>query len=210
MRFIQVILALQLVTSSLEGQDVDSISLGILEDAVNQYSKGDTIFYADGITNNVFKMFKDSLTHSYLRGVDFLSSKREIVKIQLSKEDQGKLRSGISKMTKFVWPDQLFKNSIRIPKDSIFAFNRKRWKLAYNKFYDTSNGLNNRGNFSVLAMKMATVYQFMPPVFLRQGTIAVFYYLRFCSGVCGNDELAVYKLEKGKYKRWLLIYGGAF
>jgi hypothetical protein len=67
MKVIQVILALQLITSSLVGQKIDSTSLKFLESVVNQYSKDDTIFYADGITNNVFDMFKDSLTHSYLR-----------------------------------------------------------------------------------------------------------------------------------------------
>lgn len=56
----------------------------------------------------------------------------------------------------------------------------------------------------------ANTFQFSPIIYLREKSIFLFYFIRLCGSLCGVYELYFYRLENGKYKKWLLLSGGAF
>ena len=95
----------------------------------------------------------------------------------------------------FVWMDNLFKNSQRIPKDSagayLKAFERK------NHPYDSKNGYQ--------------FWHFSKPVYLRDNTICLVSFVYMCGGLCGEDEVAFYKKnENGRWERFVVLRAGVF
>ena len=49
-------------------------------------------------------------------------------------------------------------------------------------------------------------YNIIPPLFFKNGEYCLFYYDYGCGGLCGYGELAIYKKETNKWKRWKSIY----
>ena len=87
----------------------------------------------------------------------------------------------ISQLEKFVWKDSLFKNSNRIKEDSASSHFRKNNNL---------------------------VYIFSKPLYIRDNSIALTSFVVMCGNNCGQNEVAFYKKEKGKWIKWVVISQG--
>ena len=129
--------------------------------------------------------------------------------VRLSKKEKKYLDSSLNELYSNFWQDTLFKNSKRIPVDSMGARIEKQNREFYkNKISDTTqagsiNSIRNQ-------VENANTFQFSPLVYFRSKSIFIFFFVRLCGGTCGVDELSFYKLENGVYKKWFLISGGAF
>lgn len=62
---------------------------------------------------------------------------------------------------------------------------------------------NNQTNESINSEK---TYTLSKPIFLRNGSVCLFYYSYFCGPLCGQGNLSLYKKEKGKWVRWISLY----
>lgn len=56
----------------------------------------------------------------------------------------------------------------------------------------------------------ANTFQFSPPIYFRNNSIFIFYFIRLCGSLCGVEELSFYRLENGNYKKWFVLTGGVF
>ena len=50
-----------------------------------------------------------------------------------------------------------------------------------------------------------TLYNIVPPIFLRNKTICIFNYSYTCGNLCGSGEMAVYKKKNDVWEMWMGI-----
>lgn len=93
-----------------------------------------------------------------------------------------------------IWPDNLFQDSKGFYTDTLsynFRYNGHNHELFYRK--DTL-GLN---------YKSILYYEFCDPIFLRNNTICLFYFIYF--GYSTTGDFSIYKLTNGKWSKWYSI-----
>jgi hypothetical protein len=90
-----------------------------------------------------------------------------------------------------------------IPADSMWSFISKQIRLAFKEKPAESHA-------SLHWMSYSTVFQFSKPIFLKNRSIVIFYFLRVCSANCGVEDFSVYRWQNGEYRHWLTIAGGTF
>jgi len=112
-------------------------------------------------------------------------------KFVLTTNEKKYVRAELNKMRKYVWRDSLFQNSILIKKDSInYAFGK-------------SNSANMDGWDYFKRHFGQGYYDFSKPIFIRNGTMCIFYRGENCGWLCGEGFVGVY-VKKGK--KWILKY----
>lgn len=181
----------------------------ILFELIQNEYKNDQIVYTDKLEVNSIYKIGFHLNRDTIVGYE---PNGNIVRLPLSEIDKDILRSKLKKLKKFFWEANLFENSTMIRVDSTWAFIAQRNK----EVRDIYLSAVNRNDTAItkqsvnLRVKHCSILQFAPLIFLQDREICIFYLLRLCGPDCGVEELAIYKLDQGRYQKWLTIAGGAF
>ena len=175
---------------------LDSANKSFVYTILRREPGSDSIRYTDQIKAVTDFSFTENFKNSSIIGYDF--SKKSKVNIKLSKKENAQLRKELRNFYGVRWRDSLFTNSRMIPADSMWSTISKGIRFAF--------AVNPNADY----MSYSTVFQFSKPIFLRNRSIAIFYFLRLCSSQCGVEDFSVYKLDNGEYKRWLILSGRAF
>jgi hypothetical protein len=137
------------------------------------------------------------------------SSPEKCDTLLLSIKEKKCLVSTINKLKSYYWKDSLFVNSKRIPADRMWAhIKNQNQKVFRSKSKDTTEA----GNIEFIneLVDSASTFQFSPLIYFRNKSIFIVYILRLCGGECGDDELAIYRLENGIYKKWFILSSYTF
>lgn len=92
----------------------------------------------------------------------------------------------IDQYQSFVWPDNLFANSIKIPFDSMFIYADRGTKSQTVK-----------GNVRTW------VYSFSKPIYLRDGNVCLIYTSAICGTDCGYEKVVLYIKQNGVWNPWI-------
>ncbi|MFT3910932.1 MAG: hypothetical protein QM737_16050 [Ferruginibacter sp.] len=167
-----------------------------MEKILRRDFKEGTIYYTNRLEDIQIKQIKRALNK---RTFVWSKDSKKYDTLFLTLREKKYLDSAIDKLYKTYWPDSLFTNSRRIPVDSFYSHIENRNKqLSMRK-----DGWKDQVNYS-------STFQFSPIIYFRDKSIALFFYVRMCGGLCGVDDLCFYKLENDHYKFWILVYGGAY
>ena len=182
----------------------DSASLKVMEAIFRDEQPKGTLYYVDKLNKDFITLFKDKFRNRKIIGIVEYNVFDSML---LSGKEMRLIKSGINKLYSFRWNDSLFLNSKRIPGGSMWAHISKRNKefsaMARTLPKDQLHITNDRVTY-------ANVFTFSYPIWLRNGSMFILFFYRMCGPECGVNELAVYRLENGVYKKWILIYGGVF
>jgi hypothetical protein len=163
-----------------------------------------TLYYTDKLDSGTISWIKE-----YLQKKKFINiTRKDNHRIRLSGKEKEYLDSSINKLYSICWKDSLYENSRSIPVDSMWTHiqkkNREFSKLASDAAVAGKTlSINNRVNFS-------NTFQFTFPIYFRDRSIFLLYFIRLCGGECGVQELAFYKLENGHYEKWISVNWGEF
>jgi len=197
-----------LLSTSLLGQ-TDSLSKQVLYRLIRNEQKDGQITYTDRLGQSTIAKINKYLAGTQIRGYDRTANK---IVINLSNTEQKSLRSNLQLLKTFRWTDSMFAGSSRIPVDSMWQQITKKNQ----EFADIYRTALQRNDSSVLTnligdrVTYCNTFQFSPLIFMRNKKLFAFYILRLCGGSCGIEDLSIYKLNDGQYKKWLTITGGAF
>jgi len=192
-------LILTYLTSYLFGQ-LDSNSKTFIFNIIKLQPGSDTITYTDRIKPIVIPSLGKILLKDRIPCYDITGhTKTEFVPSAL---EMSQIQHAAKYITKIRWDDSLFSNSREISVDSMWSYISNRQKeLSFSS--NTSDNINN-------IVSYCSVFQFSKPIFLRNKTIVIFYFMRLCGSSCGEENLSIYRLQNGKYQRWLTIQGADF
>lgn len=183
---------------------VDSASLKIMETIFREEQPKGTLFYVDKLNNDFIKLFKDKFRKRKIVGWIKYTVEDSIL---LSGKEMRYIKSAINKLSSFRWNDSLFPDSKRIPADSMWQHiskrNREFSQMVKTLPAEELRKVKGRDIFS-------NVFIFYWPVWLRDRSIFILFFYRMCGRECGINDLALYRLENGVYKKWMVIYGGVF
>jgi|GEM_PF-4826254 len=194
-----------LFLSLLATGQTDTLSTNILEKIMRLEQPAHTIYYTDQLHSEWISGIKDRLKSQRLVGYTGFAGRKELY---LTKDEKKHIDSCLVNLSAHLWEDSLFGNSKRISKDSMWGHIRKRREI-YEKArsaarqFDTTVTMDN-------TIEQANVFQFSPPIFIRNNSICIVSFVRLCGSECGVHELTVYRFQNGQYERWLFLDGGAF
>lgn len=188
-------------------QQTDSVSLNFIHSVLRAEQANGTILYSDKISKHLpTNIYSQLLNKDSISGLDVLDYRDgRWVSLKLSAEDKKDIRIILQKTNTWQWKDNLFENSRRMPADSVQSYLRKHL-ITYIEDRKRSDSLGTARTVS----RYVNVFMFAPPIYLNNRKFVLFYFWRDCGSDCGVDELCVYRLENGVYKKWILLSGGAF
>lgn len=186
---------------------LDTNSIHTLESILRNEHPNGTLYYTDRLDSGFIKRIRESLKRRKFIGGP--TSSNTYATVRLSKKEKKYLDSSLNKFYSNFWQDTLFKNSKRIPVDSMWArIQKQNREFHKNRIRDTTEAaLINSIRKEV---ENANTFQFSPLIYFRNKSIFISFFVRLCGNTCGVDELSFYKLENGIYKKWFLISGGVF
>jgi hypothetical protein len=185
---------------------VEVNSVSILETILRKEHPNGTLVYTDRLDSGLVKGLRESLKGRLFIGK---TSSTTYDTIQLTRTEKKYLDSSVNGFYSNFWEEALFENSRRIPIDSMWTHIAKRNRESYEsrqRDTATKGSINFIRNF----VENANTFQFSPPVYFRNKSIFIFFFIRMCGSTCGINELSFYRLENGTYKKWFIISGGAF
>jgi hypothetical protein len=209
MKRLIIYLALQIITCNVFSQ-LDSASKEWVYQILKQEPESDTITHTDQLHKYGIELIKRSFQNDTIWGWE--NGERSKEWLILSKPEKKYVKRLANKMEQLKQDGPLFPGTRMIAQDSMWAYITKRnkefWQFYLRKVKsgDTTN-LNKTLDSRV---GYCNVFQFSSPIFLRNKSLVIFYYLRMCGSECGVQDLSVYRLENGEYKRWLFVDGGVF
>jgi hypothetical protein len=183
---------------------IDAGSIKILETILRREYPTGTLYYTDKLDSSIVLWIKENLQKRNLVGI---TRKKIDERIKLTKKEKRYLDSNINTLFSFCWKDSLFENSKRMPNDSMWAHIRRRNREATNLAKEAEAA--GRKPIYDRVMSSST-FQFSFPVYFRDRSVFLLYFIRMCGSECGHNELAFYRLINGNYERWLLVNGGEF
>ncbi|HEY0897730.1 MAG TPA: hypothetical protein VGD90_00290 [Sphingobacteriaceae bacterium] len=145
------------------------------------------VLYKDGMEKHQLRWFEGEIfKEDTLRNrVGRLSSEKLKDFLVLTNQEKSQVKRELELMNQQLWPKGLFKNSIMLDRDSLGYLSKPLGYLKYGKKYKTG------------------FYTFSKPIFLRNNTICILFLDYWCSGLCGDTDISVYKKENGRWKKWL-------
>ncbi len=162
---------------------------------------------ADTTINKLSTNFINSVIPKTTNGILAIKLKESLLsEIKASIRDSLVKRSGVN--GKLVRDTFIFSHTEKAYVDScLIAFKTFSWKK---EWIDDINfaalTLVDTDTISPPNYQRPSLYHIVPPIFLRKGTVCLFYYDYFCGGLCGQGILAVYKKENNSWKYWYEIY----
>lgn len=187
---IKIILLLLLFTCAAKAQESIETQK-FLSDALLPQATKETYIY----TEKLWPLRYSELEHSIkdtLQGELFVPTSNPANKeyIVLSKEEKGYIFKCLHEQKSKVWPDHLFPNSKLILYDTIanvFKDRHKDWNY-FNKHFGSG------------------FHSFTQPIFLRNGSICLFYSDYSCGGECGSGDFSIYRKRNGVWIRIITLY----
>jgi hypothetical protein len=176
---------------SLTARGQDSISRSLILDAINFRRHDPVIYYAD----SSITFFKKLSRYAKHRRIDGFVDPAKGIKgsIILSKADLRQADKQNHFQSSKQWPELFFPNSVRLSIDSLSSFMNYQMSDDFQK---------NR--------KYKWYYFFSQPVFLKNGTIAIFRLVELIRQVAGNDLIFVYVKDRQSWNRKLIVWTGSF
>jgi hypothetical protein len=180
---------------------VDTASLKIMEAVFRNEQPKETLYYTDRIRKDNIKQIKEAF-----KGTEYSWWVEGHVRdtIRLTKKEKKYLDSCLDKLVSLSWQDSLFENAGRIPLDSTWRHQLRRFKECVDTTADGQ--IKIKGN----NISHTNVFSFSYPAFIRDRSVFLLYFVRHCYGDCGVEELYFYRKENGVYKKWILVTGGVF
>ena len=180
------------MTFSISNSQTNFQAIDIIEKIIIETQDTNRIYYADSILkyyryNDIMKALQKRKYSSYL-------SPNEKTSIKLTRSEIKYLISQIELQRDEIWPDQLFANSEKVQSDSLWATLKKIWPNQIPRDFKATK----------------RVWEFTQPIVFRNGSCALIYYLNFCGGECGNDELSFYTRAEGEWKKMVRVRAGVF
>ena len=99
--------------------------------------------------------------------------------ILLTNDELTYLNAQLELTDHFHWEQRLFKNAKIIPFDTL------RHQRLYGQYWF-----------------------FSKPIFIRDNSICLFYYIFYCGNTCGHSQLAFYRWRNNKWTKWIHVIGG--
>lgn len=173
----------------------DSVSKGVImsmRESIQRYRastfykfRDDSVIYSDGFGIKIISVSNSRrFSNNHIRYIKLDS-------IKLSETEIKYIDTKIAEMHRYKWNKELFPNAILIPTDTITKIfgDWRKYGWAY---------LNKK--------HIDKLYNFAPPIFLRDDTYCLFYYGYGCGDLCGQGEFALYKKENGKWVKWFSLF----
>lgn len=207
MKTLIICLTYQILTLSLYGQ-LDSTSKSFLFDILRQEPGSDTITYTDRIKPISIPSFSKILKNNKIPAFEISTQKK--VEFVLTRKEKKYLQKELKLLDEIKWADSIFNPSRMISLDKMWEYISRR-RREYSEIYtfkhsqSDTNYINKQG-----WVQYCSIFQFSKPIFLRDNSIVIFYFLRLCGNECGVEDFSIYKKQDGQYKQWLRISGGVF
>ena len=158
----------------------------MLEDAVRSLKEASTIIYVDS-SMNFYGLVSNASKKGKLDGY-FDTTK---VSLNLKRSEIRFLDKEFKKKSAFVWPANMFDNSLMTTYDSV-----NKYRL---KFMKEQKGKKDKRYF-----------HFSRIVYFRNSSIAVFRLAEMYRYSAGYDYLFVYQKVDSEWKRYMKVYMGAW
>lgn len=203
-----LIIIIQVFSLFAIGQ-IDSVSRTVLYSIIRDEQPNDRIVYCNKLSKEILQGLRKHLGGTTIKG---LIPGSKMFYLKLDKNDREIIRRKLNSFSKLEWKEDLFVNSERIPSDSM-------WAYIYNGLHEITIQVQKaieRGDTAMVRkINMSygfkkNYFTFTPPIFIKHGEIAIIFYVRMCGPECGVDSLAAYRLENGRYKKWLRIEEGVY
>ena len=186
---------------------IDSGSIKLLESILRKEHPEGTLYYTDKLDSAQVLYISGYLQKRKFKNLT-ISKKSVNHKIRLSRKEKKYLDSSVNTLYSICWKDSLFENSKRIPKDSMWAHIQRRNREVYALAMDSTRPEKIRSvNYRVM---YSNTFQFCFPVYFRNRSFFLVYFLRMCGPECGVQELSFYKRENDSYKKWVVVMKGDF
>lgn len=175
----------------------------LLNYAINR-TNNSTVFYID--KSQGWGRISEKLVNNKFRGCTKLTQHN---KISLSIKELKLLRQQIDLNKGHVWNDSLLINSHRIIQDSTMGFISKQFEIYKEKI---NNALLNHDTIAIqqIIKEKPRVYGFSKPLYLREETICLLYFVAFGDYSSGYDEIGFYKKENDLWTKWIVISQGDY
>lgn len=150
------------------------------------YQDKEPIVYVNALSNGIISKIKEDLLKDTIRSF----STNFVDALIISRQERSEIDSQLNELEDKGWINNVLNNSKMIDRD-----------IVNNILKDRAYGWDNFNIKYGLGF-----HSFSKPIFIRNNTICFFYNDFSCPNTCGSGELAVYKIENGNWKKWLILY----
>jgi hypothetical protein len=162
--------------------------MSFVEDAIKSRKGVAKIVYLDS-SLSYYQPF-----HSFIRRGNLEGYKRQTkVKLKFTEKEVRHIDKEFRKKKSIKWKDALFANSVRITEDTLILLSKDISSRSYFK--------RNFGN---------KYFYISEPIFVRNGTVAIFRLAEMIEPSAGYDLLYVYARKQRNWEQQMLIHAGAW
>lgn len=176
---------------------------------ISKYSDSERLIYTDRITNQAYRNAKNSINQQFYDG----NNSNKKIAFRFTKKERQYILQQLKHCTNPYWSDSLFSNSKMIKLDSFHQHFRTK-NNARRKIIPLLETPGYSREFRSAMIKELGrrdwVFIFSKPIYLRNNSLVVLYLEPRCGWDCGYDELAVYRINKGLWEKWISIFQGAY
>jgi len=182
------LLSILLVVSCCYSFGQHDTSLTFIEDAIRSRVGVDKIVYLDS-SLSFYQPFHSFISRGHIEGYKGQAK----VKMNFTEKEVQNIDKEFKRKKPAGWKDALFTNSARINGDTLLLLSK-----------DTSSRAYFRRNFG------SKYFYVSQPVFVRNGTVAIFRVAEMVEPSAGYDLMYVYARKQGKWEQQMFIRAGAW
>jgi hypothetical protein len=165
--------------------------------------------YTDRLDDFTIKYLKSHLGQGDITG--YINS-NDRIELKLKRDDRRKLHKILRNLHYPIFYKGDFSNATFLSVDSLWKYISSRKLEIFRIYKDSLNDKNSDAykRYEVLRFEYPKVFQFSPLIRLDNNRILIFYFRKLCGSDCGFEDLSVYRLENGIYKKWFMISGAVY
>jgi hypothetical protein len=118
----------------------------------------------------------------------------------ITKHERKQIEKQLELLSKPYWSANLFKESKMIDQQNVNTY----FKDVYNQYSETLTNPNNSQLDKSNLLKETPepfVFEFTPPLYLRDKSLCIVYMKTLCGVSCGGEELTVFKKQNEKWEK---------
>jgi hypothetical protein len=172
-----------------------------VEKLIREQQPEGKIIYTDKLNSNEIFKIKLRLKSETIQSIGKDTRQNSVV---LSRLERKEIARQFDLLCSPFWSDNLFNDSKLVPIENLWPY----FKTVYQEYSESLSNPNSsetdRSNL-VKNYQRPSVFQFSPPIYLKDKTICLIYVRSLCGNPCGVGELAFYKKENGQWNKWVVV-----
>ncbi len=172
-----------------------------LETFIRQVKTDGCIVYTDKINNTDLLSVLMTIKEGTLKGN---TPETVVNSINISKQERKEIEKQIRQLAKPYWSQKLFLDSKMITEENVVPYIKTVYQQYSETYADPRNTPLDKANL-LKNTPQPYVFEFTPPLFMRNNTYCFVYMKTECGSGCSTSEISFFKKDNEKWECFIVV-----